>query len=81
MIFSIRKLGDYVLTCKEVAARLNVSRQAAMRLMKTQMKTINIGTSPDNPRLVVTEDEFQAWIHRSAKIQEPIIIGKGVKLA
>lgn len=70
-----------MLTCKEVAARLNVSRQNAMRIMKTQMKTINIGTSPVNPRLVVTEDEFQAWIRRSAKIQEPIIIGKGVKLA
>lgn len=63
-----------MLTCKDIAADLGVSRQRAMRLMKTQMRTVNIGLSKANPRLVVSEDEYRAWFNRSARIQEPVII-------
>ena len=60
-----------MLTCKDVAEILHVSRQTAMRLMRQQMRTINVGASAQNPRLIVTREELNAWIQRSAKVQEP----------
>lgn len=63
-----------MMACKDVASALGVSRQNAMRIMKTQMRTVNVGKSRSNPRLLVTEDEFRAWFDRSARIQEPPII-------
>ena len=63
-----------MLSCKDVASELGISRQNAMRIMKTQMRTVNVGKSKSNPRLLVTEDEFRAWFDRTARIQNPPIL-------
>lgn len=63
-----------MMACKDVASALGVSRQNAMRIMKTQMRTVNVGKSKSNPRLLVTEDEFRAWFDRTARIQNPPIL-------
>jgi hypothetical protein len=63
-----------MLSCKDIASELGISRQNAMRIMKTQMRTVNVGKSKSNPRLLVTEDEFRAWFDRTARIQNPPIL-------
>ena len=63
-----------MLSCKDIASELGISRQNAMRIMKTQMRTVNVGKSKSNPRLLVTEDEFRAWFDRTARIQKPPIL-------
>jgi len=63
-----------MMACKDIASELGISRQNAMRIMKTQMRTVNVGKSKTNPRLLVTEDEFRAWFDRTARIQNPPIL-------
>lgn len=60
-----------MMTCQDVARELHISRQRAMTIMRQQMRTINLGRSESNPRLVVTAEEFTAWAEREARVREP----------
>ena len=60
-----------LLSPKEVGELLGLSARSALHIMRTQMKTIQTGRNPNNPRYKVTEEELEAWRLRSSRIAEP----------
>lgn len=59
---------------REVGEILGVSREAALRIMRQEMRAVQTGSNPANPRYKVTMDEIVRWTHDGAAVQEPRIV-------
>lgn len=58
---------------REVGEILGVSREAALRIMRSEMRSVQTGSNPANPRYKVTMAEIERWT-REGVVQEPRMV-------
>lgn len=64
----MRANPECLMGAREVSECLGVGRKTAMRLMRQEMRTIQTGRNPNNPRYKVTAQEVNLWIERHADV-------------